>query len=328
MKSYRTINEKRRAFSIIELITVMGIIAILIGLLVPALSKVHDAAKNVQQKAQFHSIEVALQITDMDKGDGGLGGYPESNNNFAAPQHLDDNTPYCGANKLAEAMVGQDFLGFHSDSDYRSDGTNEVLLKTGVPGKVTVYSAAAPTPNWQTVQENINSRIGPLIDLETANAFVMEDIWLNTKITADGFNDGALSEFPSLVLCDVFAETRSSGKKTGMPILYYKARTQFREQDFDDGVNGILDDIYYYPDNEGILDLGLPNGLGAFGPQPLADGVTDEAEFEQLILNTQITKVNPNVKRPYNEDTFILLSAGNDGLYGTADDIVNFKKEQ
>jgi len=29
-------------------------------------------------------------------------------------------------------------------------------------------------------------------------------------------------------------------------------------------------------------------------------------------------------KRPYNADTFILHSAGLDGLYGTADDVFNF----
>jgi hypothetical protein len=32
----------------------------------------------------------------------------------------------------------------------------------------------------------------------------------------------------------------------------------------------------------------------------------------------------PNIVRPYNPDSYILISAGPDGYYGTADDIHNY----
>jgi hypothetical protein len=42
--------------------------------------------------------------------------------------------------------------------------------------------------------------------------------------------------------------------------------------------------------------------------------------FDHAIWNPNVTAT----RRPHNEDSYILLSAGPDGLYGTADDIANF----
>jgi hypothetical protein len=44
--------------------------------------------------------------------------------------------------------------------------------------------------------------------------------------------------------------------------------------------------------------------------------------LEKMILNQQATAG----KMPYRADSYILISAGRDGLYGTADDIVNFPR--
>ena len=53
---------RKKGFTIVELLTVMGVIAVLIGLLIPALGLVKDNAKEIQQKAQFHGIDVGLEI--------------------------------------------------------------------------------------------------------------------------------------------------------------------------------------------------------------------------------------------------------------------------
>lgn len=47
-------------FTIVEILTTVAIIAILIGLLIPALNMVKEAALNVKQKAQFNGIGFAL----------------------------------------------------------------------------------------------------------------------------------------------------------------------------------------------------------------------------------------------------------------------------
>ena len=52
---------------------------------------------------------------------------------------------------------------------------------------------------------------------------------------------------------------------------------------------------------------------------------SEYTNFEQIILNQQVLSAS-NVKRPYRAGTFILISAGKDGIYGTSDDITNFSK--
>ena len=91
---------KKTGFTIIELLTVMSIIIILISVLVPGLNLARRYAKRVKQKAQFHSIRVALEQFSADQG-----GYPESGLMGAA-------APYTtGAQRLAEALMGRDHRG-------------------------------------------------------------------------------------------------------------------------------------------------------------------------------------------------------------------------
>ena len=155
---------RRQGFTIVELLTVMGVIAILIGLLVPALNQVKDYAKQIQQGAQFHSIEVALDLYKAEFGE-----YPASSDNLDEynPANnavvringnpITDTNYYCGANKLAEALVGLDFLGFHPKSQFWSTGEGKVVnLQTGQEQFVQVYDAVNGIPAInQTADENV-----------------------------------------------------------------------------------------------------------------------------------------------------------------------------
>ena len=64
----------QKAFTIIELLTVMSVIMLLMGIILPALNKVKQHARNVKQKAQFHSIGVAMDLFNAE-----MEGYPPSN---------------------------------------------------------------------------------------------------------------------------------------------------------------------------------------------------------------------------------------------------------
>jgi len=298
-------NKREKAFTIIELLTVMSIIIILIGLLVPALNKVQQFAKEVRQNAQFHSIDVAIELFDKQND-----GYPPS-------EDVDiDGEEYCGAMKLAEAMVGQDLLGFHPDSIFKNDlkdADNDFL-----------YLDAA-NPGWETKPEgekdqNLRARKGPYLQLEQANATRMKDIY--------GTGNCAPFEEERFVLCDVFEQRGPTGEKHGMPILYYKANPSGTIHPNEDNNYGEDKEgrIYRYEDNDDLVQLAPWDP--AVSQHPM-DSTNSDARcganeaFYWQINNDDITL---EAGRPYRSDSYILLSAGNDGLYGTRDDIYNFPK--
>ncbi len=289
MKPIASQTRTRKAFTIIELLTVMSIIVILIGLMVPALNKVRRYATDVKQKAQFNSMNAAVELFNNE-----FGGYPSSTGLDVMGQ------PYCGAMKLCEALMGQDLLGFHSNSVFRSDGMDAT-------GTIQLYPAVTPIP-----ANNLAARRGPFLPAESANAYRMEDIY-GTNVTPFL---GA-----TFVLCDVYERQMQSTEKTGMPILYYKADTanNFHDPNLAPAIDDSKGNIYNYWDNHVLVTLGkpwLPAG-GTSSPHQFGDP-------QRFYKNTRSDKI-VTTQRPYRADTYILLSAGWDGEYGTADDICNYE---
>ena len=289
MKPTASQTRTTRAFTIIELLTVMSIIVILIGLMVPALNKVRRYATDVRQKAQFNSMNAAVELFNNE-----FGGYPSS----TALDVMGE--PYCGAMKLCEALMGQDLLGFHSNSVLRRDGMD-------AQNALQLYPVVSPMP-----ASNLAARRGPFLPAESANAYRMEDIY-GTEVTP------FLPQ--TFVLCDVYERQMRSTEKTGMPILYYKADTanNFHDPNLTPTPLDSKGNIYNYWDNQVLITLGKP-----WLP---AGGTSAPHQFEQperFYKNTRSDKI-VTTQRPYRADTYILLSAGWDGEYGTADDICNYE---
>ncbi len=286
--------DKKSAFTLVELLAVLAIIAILVALLIPALSVVRKMAKETQQKAQITTIEMALTAFRNDYGD-----YPPSHG-YGSSGNVDYF--YCGAQTLAEALVGWDLMGFHPKSAWREDGYDKT-------GGSDAYDP--PTPD----EENLKERKGPYLELATANAFRLEQLFDNT---------GPL-EKETFVICDVFGvKSVTIGKKTvkaGTPILYYKANTSSKTIDYLSTPPAYL--IYNRLDNIGLVYYVKEMADQAkypSHPTPVNPLAGTRADFYGYITDPKVTAA-PWPSRP---DSYLLISAGSDGLYGTRDDICNF----
>jgi len=164
-----------------------------------------------------------------------------------------------------------------------------------------------PDPN----SDNLKARKGPFLPLESANAFQIGDIYDDLK--------GIFNDPCSFVLCDVYTRNMITGKKTGMPILYYKAETSKNLHDPNNLPASPLTtnvNIYNFWDNQELLMLGKP-----WETDQSAHSLFDPEKFYKNTKSHKITTAD----RPYRADSYILLSAGFDGEYGTADDICNFE---
>jgi len=315
---------EKAGFTIIELLTVMSIIVILISIMVPALNKVRRFAKIVGQKGQFHEISKGMELYRNEHEET----YPDS----GAFDLTNPAIGYCGAMKLCEAMLGQDGMGFHPDSRFAANGLNSA----GIP--LYLFSLCIPTSpdliaSTPVLSANLRER-KKYLDTENIRAVRLQDMYTWSVSNGSSYTgirlNGDPVQYPNAVISDVFlhAQIKSlscplqAGVKVGMPVLYYKADPSKLSHDANDLViNNNINNIYNVDDNWAITALGLPweSGMGPPNPvHPLYDGTG--RLFYQITQNDKIT----STPRPHNEDGYILISAGYDGLYGTRDDVYNF----
>ncbi|PKL46419.1 MAG: hypothetical protein CVV39_07240 [Planctomycetes bacterium HGW-Planctomycetes-1] len=299
-------------FTLVELLIVLAIISLMLGVLMPALTQIRKIAANTKQKAQISSIEIGLSLYKND-----FGQYPPSHgfdpNNPTDPNY-DYN--YNGAQTLAEAMFGIDLLGMHSDSAFIGNGKDIGNTRDLYP----------PDPNTT----NLSKRKGPYLDRTNIGVFKPEDIYKTPPSPA----------FPAsfrkwrYVICDVFSvkskEIGNKRYKIGTPILYFRANlSPINTRLVPNMIPGRLaKNIYNYADNYFLMNVGRIVDGKNHPICPFDDNPTDAGNgnaFYKYIHDPMILPASGTWGRPVRPDSFLLISAGFDGLYGTNDDICNFE---
>jgi len=317
----RTGPRKASGFTLVELLTVISIIALLISILLPSLAQARAQAKRVKVQTQIDAIGKGLEMFRNDNRDQ----YPYSargKDRISDWPGTSGGATLSGAHWLARAMVGGDLQGI----DVGEPGDN-------YPAALKPLSATASAISYANYQKNYERR-APYIQLEAAPA--VRD---NDPEKAPNASSSNAPNTGRLILLDGY----------GFPILYYRAEpgaeiafTQSRKA-------GSLLGTYCQEDNADFtgstslskngwdLKPGKFHNMKDFDDQATGD---PSVANQQPRINTFNEKLyNPDVFnatksgtsgaiKPYNADSFILLSPGADGVYGTRDDVKNFKVAQ
>lgn len=361
MNSFRT-PSSRNAFTLVEILVVIAIIVLLISILIPATSVIRSRAKKTQTQALFSGLEQGIESY---RGEQYLGGtYPPSatdqaeidkRSKMADPLSEDENAEIevAGAHLLVDALLGAELLGTPGFRDLDRDGfwwddqskATGKAYELGEPGEPNEYE--------------------PLVARYGGSGYVSEDTKSHYVSSIRELNDnGGIRNVPDNMDC---TKVDGEGHPIGTcaqrffidswerPLLYYKANPSgkriiatasnpngvFWQEDNGvitgsfNGARGKMKPVeFVFTDDNKVTHKHEIDSAASPDPPPdiNPESGLDKLEHEDPRFDYSLARFifNPGIKvrrEPYNKESYLLISAGEDGRYGTLDDITNWTRK-